>query len=100
MRGTTPTHIFDNIGVDLRNARVYLTYSQFGANVLEKTNEDMTITENTISVTLTQEETLAFQEGTISMQIRYVMADGKADKSDIMQTRADKILKEGVITWE
>lgn len=98
-RGTTPTHIFENISVDLRNAKVYLTYTQFGKLVLEKTNKDMEITKDTITVNLSQEETLAFKEGTVSMQLRYVMPDGKADASDIMQIKATKILKDGIITW-
>lgn len=95
-RGSTPVHIL-NTGLDLRTARVYVTYSQFGRNVVEKTNEDLTINEDSITVELTQKDTIAFKEGIVRIQVRYVMPDGSADASNIVTCEAEEILKDGEI---
>lgn len=97
-RGSTPTHTF-NVNVDLRNATVYVTYSQRGVTIVEKTGEDLTITQTTVALKLTQSETLQFSNGRVEIQIRYVMADGSADASNIIVADAQKILKDGVITY-
>ncbi len=100
-RGTTPTHVWQDIDIDLTDARVYVTYSQGrGQKVLEKTNEDLTITKDSISVTLSQEDTLRFSPGEVGIQIRYVLKGGTAGASSIFRTSAFVILKEGVITWQ
>ena len=65
--------------------------------LVEKEKPDMTITPTTVTVTLTQEETLRFAEGVVLMQIRARMPNGKAPKSKVKTTSADKLLKEGVI---
>lgn len=104
-RGATPTHYF-TADIDLSGAEVlYITYNQFGATVLEKDIGDVVIepvvsgnvTTSRIEVTLTQEDTLLFKEGTVEMQIRARMPDGTALKCGIMRTDADKLLKGGVI---
>lgn len=97
-RGTTPIHTFTT-DIDLTDAEViYITYEQTGAVVMEKQKEDLTITADSISVKLTQEETLTFTLGKpVEMQIRAKFADGTAVASQVMQTKADVILKEGVI---
>ena len=43
-RGSTPTNVFD-VDIDLRDATVFVTYEQFGNIVLEKTGEDLTVTD-------------------------------------------------------
>jgi hypothetical protein len=104
MRGTTPTHTF-RVPIDLTSASVVsLVYAQ-GFDIekqeynilVEKEKPDMTITPTTVTVTLTQEETLRFAEGVVLMQIRARMPNGKAPKSKVKTTSADKLLKEGVI---
>lgn len=97
-RGTTPIHTFST-DIDLTDAEaIYITYKQSGQTVMEKTAEDITITEDSLTVKLTQEETLAFALGKpVEMQIRARFADGTAVASQIMRTKADAILKEGVI---
>ena len=98
-RGTTPTHIITT-DVDLRDAKnIYITYSQNTYNVVEKTKDDLEeLTEEYIKVRLTQSETLRFKEkGKILVQIRAIFADGTAIESNMMETNANKILKEGVI---
>lgn len=97
-RGTTPTHVF-NTDIDLSEASViWLTYKQNGNVLFTKEMPDMTITEDSISVELSQEETLQFvPDKTVKIQIRARFADGSAIASNVIQTTANTILKEGVI---
>ena len=96
-RGTTPTNVF-NVDVDLTNAEViYITYKQQNKVVFEKTKDDITVTENSLTVKLTQEETLKLTEREVEIQIRARFSDGTALASNIIKTTASKILKDGVI---
>ena len=104
-RGTTPTHIFTYEGVtdeghaiNLAEAdELYITYQQAGINLLEKTLEDCTFGENTVSVTLTQAETLAFSGiGAVSVQIRAKFGS-QAVACNIIKTTVEEILKDGEI---
>lgn len=97
-RGTTPTNTF-NVDVDLTGATVFVTYEQNGKTLVEKTGSDLTITEDSISLVLSQEETLAFRPGPVNIQIRYVDAFGTADASNIIKTTVDRIIKDGVIEY-
>ena len=97
IRGTTPTHTF-KVNVNLSNAEViYLTYKQGDKVTIEKTKEDMEITPTTISVRLTQEDTLAFTKASVEVQIRARFSDGTAIASNIMRATSERILKNGVI---
>lgn len=61
-------------------------------------DERMTITADSISVTLTQAETLMLMhDADVRMQIRAKFADGSAVASNIMQTTVSEILKDGEI---
>ena len=98
-RGTTPTHIF-TLPQGMQTSTfsdVYITYSQMGRVVTEKEKDDLTIAENEIRVTLTQEDTLQFLPGKVEIQIRVKTVSGNAFASDIVVTSAQKILKDGVI---
>lgn len=99
IRGTTPTVVFHLNGVPLRQFNdVYVTFKQ--RNILiEKTSDDVVKDDeaNTISVRLSQEETLAFDKGIIYVQIRIKTETGSAFASPILNTSIDTILKEGVI---
>lgn len=97
-RGTTPTNIFD-VDVDCTTAElIYITYSQRGRTIVEKTISDIDVTAETLSVTLTQAETLKFNAiNEVEIQIRVKFPDDKAIASNIITTTAERILKEGVI---
>ena len=101
-RGTTPTNTF-TLDIDLSAATVYISYAQANAVVLEKTGTDLTFTSDEhgyyISVTLSQEDTLKFIPGDVAIQIRYVTSDGVADASNIIRTTAERILKDGEISY-
>lgn len=97
MRGTTPTHTF-RVPIDLTSAAVLKVYYKQGYEVLvEKEKPDLVVTPSTITVQLTQEETLRFDDGQIKMQIRARMPNGKAVKSMVKTTSADELLKNEVI---
>ena len=101
-RGTTPTHFFE-VDIDLRPCvLIYLTYKQGDGcdelTVLEEVKDDMTITEDLVTVELTQEETLAFcPQKKVKMQFRALYPNGKAVACNEMVTDFKHILKGGVI---
>lgn len=98
-RGTTPTHNFkvpfDTANIELLN----IAYSQYDNVIIEKGLGDCEITEDTISVTLTEDDTLAFDSDkkTVDIQIRVRLAGGVYMASKIMTVQVKKILKEGVL---
>lgn len=99
-RGTTPTLTITVTGLvvsDLKTIRV--TFKQ-GNIELTKTTEQVSVdTEyNSISVPLTQEDTLMFGSGAVNVQIRGLLEDGvTAIASTIKSFSMDKILLDGVI---
>ena len=96
-RGTTPTNTFKT-NIDLTGATVFLTYSQRGRVVLEKTGDDLEISAEAIVTRLTQKDTLGFDAlQKVSIQIRYVFPDGTAGASNIMTVTVGEILKDGEI---
>lgn len=97
-RGSTPINIF-NVNIDLRGATIYVTYKQAGKTIVEKTGADLEVNETQVITHLTQEETLRFKAGPVKIQIRYVKEDGTADASNIIETKAEEILKDGEITY-
>ena len=97
-RGTTPTNTFKT-NIDLIGATVFLTYSQRGRVVLEKTGDDLEISAEAIVTRLTQKDTLGFDAlQKVSIQIRYVFPDGTAGASNIMTVTVGEILKDGEIS--
>lgn len=97
-RGTTPTHTFtlpfemDMIS-DLR-----ITYTQNKEEVLTKGMKDIEVSENRISLTLTQEETYQFQAGVdVLVQIKIKTTEDLVLNSDIMTMRVNASLDNEVI---
>lgn len=100
-RGTTPSHTFTT-ATDISEASVvYITYKQHGQIVLEKTKEDITFASEgqayTITVGLTQAETLAFDDSLVAVQIRARFEDARAIASNIINVPVNQILKDGEI---
>lgn len=99
-RGTTPsitlklntTINFDEI------EKIWVTISSKIKEVtIEKDRMDFDNEAKRISFTLTQEETLCFNEGNAEIQARIKMINGKAYCTTIDRTKINKILKDGVI---
>ena len=96
-RGSTPTNTFTS-KLDLSTADVvYITYTQDNVVIVEKNKSDCTFGEGTVSVTLSQQDTLKFSVRAVEIQIRARFADSRAVVSNIIQTTADRVLKDGVI---
>ncbi|MBS4899845.1 hypothetical protein ACMZ8M_02175 [Gardnerella pickettii] len=96
-RGTTPTNVF-RTDVDLENASVlFVSYKQNGKVVLEKSLEDVSIKKTLVTVNLTQKETLLFQDGIVTIQIRAKFPDNTAIASNLIRTTAEEIVKDGEI---
>ena len=101
-RGTTPTNII-NVDLDLTGMTIFVTYTQNGKILFEKTNDVITVESDKLLVPLTQEETLSLDANRrgdpIYVQIRAIDALGNAIASNIMTTSAEGILKDGVIAY-
>ena len=97
IRGTTPTFIF-NLPFDVSNIKsAYITIKSRGTEV-EKAVTDCSLNGTTITVKLTQEETLALPESQIAgVQLRVLTNDNDALASDVFPIKVEEILKEGVI---
>lgn len=102
-RGTTPPLKFVIDNTDLTGWDVYLSFRTAGmAEPITKTTEQLVIeyvpeeTATVVSVTLTQEDTLALTAGTCEAQIR-AFKDGEAIATGIVALSVARILMEGEI---
>ena len=100
IRGTTPTLIFTiSSSIDFSAISEAEIYCKTISKLITKTKDEMSInaTAKTISVTLTQEETLALCIGECMVQLRVLMSDGTAMATKAQTVRIDQILKAEVI---
>ena len=98
-RGTTPTYTFtlpDDVKLD-DFTTVYLTFSQNGHNVLEKTKDELEATDEGFRLLFSQADTLCFSPGPVKIQLRARMPDGTAVASNVISTTAQEVLKDGEI---
>ena len=97
-RGTTPTHTFTlPFPVDIV-ANALIVYAQGDNEILRKTVEHCHMDGNTLSVNLTQEETLLFHcNKKVQIQVRVLTTDGKALASNIITTDVIKCLSDEVL---
>ena len=98
IRGTTPTLSFC-LPFDVSLIKVAsIVFSQNDEIKLEKTLDDCTIEDTTLTVKLSQDETLTLRDGIYTeIQIRVKMTSGDALASDIIKVQTGRILKDGVI---
>lgn len=101
-QGTTPTIPLTVKDHDLSGCRVYVAFRN-GRHLLEKTNEDMTVTyadpDTILAVRLTQEETLQFSVGTIQVDVRWVNESGEAWGTDIATLNVSEAILKRVIDY-
>lgn len=100
IRGRTPTLEFTMPFDTSLIAELYITITQNGATALEKTLSDCNCNDTSVSLTLTQEDTLRLEQKPYSdseMQIRVRTIAGEALASNIMRIYVGRILKDGVI---
>lgn len=99
-RGTTPTLKFTLPFAASTLDEIWITLGQLGKEVLTKTKTSCTIDGKTVSVTLTQEDTLkltAYRNEPTLIQIRIKTNDGTALASKVFTVPTENILKDGVI---
>lgn len=96
--GTTPTHTFElPFNVAVIDA-VEITYCQNKKIVLQKNEDDCTMGENIVAVTLSQQDTFKFTpDVNVEIQIRIVGTDGNVYASDIMCVSCGRCLSDEVI---
>lgn len=98
IRGTTPTHTFTipfetDLIADLR-----ISYAQSNGEIVSKIKDDATLVGNTISVTLTQEDTLKFDcSQKVLVQIKIKTHKGEVMGSDVMCISVERCLNEEVL---
>ena len=98
-RGTSPTITVDT-DTDLTRAQyVVVTIEDFNGNEVSVDSQsgNLSITPTAVMAKFTQEQTLALTKGKIQMQIRAVDKSGNAIASNIMTSKLDDVLKDGVI---
>lgn len=95
VRGSTPKHIFKiPISTSTVN-KVLITYEQLGRKVLEKTEKDVQMQDDTITLQLTQAETLLFKEKqTARIQLKVLTNSGDLLPSQIISVSVGEILNE------
>jgi hypothetical protein len=99
-RGTTPTYIFTlPESVDMTQATdVYVTFAKTDTTIiLTKTGDDLEVTEHTVSVYLTQEETLSFPNAKVAVQLNWIYPPEKRACSNIIYIDAKRNLIDEVI---
>lgn len=98
IRGSTPTHVFDlPISTDsIKSLRI--TYVQGAKTILEKTEQDASMGGESISVKLTQEETLGFEERCpVKIQLKVLTAGGDVLPSQIFTVPVEQVLNEEIL---
>ena len=95
VRGSTPTHVF-NFPYSINNVKeAFITYKQDGRVVLDKRLADAKInkTAKTISLQLTQENTMAFvvnrkpKDNIVDIQVKLLFANGEVVHSHAIRER-------------
>ncbi|RHC58347.1 hypothetical protein DW839_01975 [Enterocloster bolteae] len=99
-RGTTPTITLTLNEVDLTSLKsVYVTFCQSGKMLTKQSGtEGVEITEHTVSVSLSQEETLRFTPGTVEVQLRGLTNGGDAFATNVARVAVKEVLLKEVIT--
>lgn len=97
-RGTTPTHIF-TLPFDTETVKTArIIYSQSNEVIFVKTGDQLTLDGDTITVKLTQEDTLAFDcKKNVEIQVRVLTHSGDAMASDIEQVSPYRCLEDEVL---
>ena len=98
IRGTTPTHRF-TLPIDTGLLRcVRIIYAQNDEVIFIKDTGDCTLEENTIAVTLTQEETFMIDcHKYLQIQIRALTLNDEALASQVLRVEVEKCLDSEVI---
>lgn len=101
IRGTTPTHIFRLPFNTSLIDEVRIIYAQSDEQLLIKEKDDCELNDDTISVTLSQEDTFKFDcTKCVQIQVRILTLEGQALASSIKHIKVDKCLDSEVMRNE
>jgi len=82
-QGSTPTHTF-TLPFDLTGMKVRVVYAQMKQVVIRKEDDDLTVEGDTVTLTLTQQDTLRLRsDQKVEIQLKVLTAAGDALVSDI-----------------
>lgn len=97
-RLTTPTHRF-TFPIDPQTCEIIrITYAQNDKILITKEKPDLSINDNTVTVTLTQEETKIFSSrSTVQVQVRALTFEGKALASPTFTREVGEVLDDGIL---
>lgn len=97
-RGTTPTHTFTlPFDVDMLK-EIRVIYAQGGETIFVRTAAECELNGNTVTIKLTQEETLAFEcHKPVRIQVRALTMGGDALASDILEVVPSACLENEVM---
>lgn len=98
IRGSTPTHTFNIRFSTAMIEKLSIAYAQNGTVVLKKTEKDCSLSEKSITVKLTQEETLRFSAYTnVEIQIKVLTTGSDVPISAIKYASCGRVLDEEVL---
>lgn len=98
IRGTTPTHIFE-IPFDSKIIKeLKISYAQHNIIIVEKNIEDCVLDGNSISVKLTQRDTLNFShKRPVEIQIKVLTVSDTVMATTISEVPVGRVLNEEVL---
>lgn len=96
-RGTTPTFTFTLEFAASTIDKLNIAMAQNGEVKISKSKVDCTLSGYTVSITLTEAETLKLEEGTLSIQMRIGIGSERL-ASGIMTVPVEGLLKDGALT--
>ena len=101
-RSTTPTLVLRVKNDDFDMGKIETCHvtlkSESNGHELLITNPDIDEDEQTISVTLTQEQTLEFELGSIKIQVKLMLDNGTVIASHVVRTSMREILEEEILS--
>ena len=99
-QGTTPTLILTVGQVDLTGMTVYVTLQSESGKTITKSGADLTVDNNEVAVTLTQQETLSLRPGDCKIQCRWIDSNGNAMASDKATVDISSVLLKTPIKYQ
>ena len=104
-QGTTPTIPLTFKGVDLSEAKIFLTFQDDRKkNVITFiSGDDFTVaydgTDTKGEIELTQEQTLDMSEGNCIVQARFIFPDGRSGATEKAKVFVNSVIMKGVIDY-
>lgn len=97
-QGSTPTHTFSTPYKKEEIQKIIITYFQNGRIICEKKDDDISVSDFSISTNLAQEDTLLFDEkGDVKMQIKVKLKSGDVIPSNNMYAKVNEVLNKEVL---